>query len=171
LAQCIEQTPAEHRRFYEVLLAEQPQRLFCEMDGLFSQLSRGATEASVIQDFYRLMETVFDQLHLGQLNTEHDRWLASTQGDKLSLHWVHSEQQVFRNSQGAAGLLEIRTVTEREFPNLLYVYQQQGGVMTPRCVLDDAVYTANRAMRTMYLPKERGSVAVLACCVLSPGMP
>ena len=162
LAQYIEQTPAEHRQFYEVLLAEQPQRLFCEMDGLFSQLSRGATEASVIQDFYRLMETVFDQLDLGQLNTEHDRWLTSTQGDKLSLHWVHLGQQVFRNSQEQQAFWRyVRTVAEREFPNLLYVYQQQDGVMTPRCVLDDAVYTANRAMRTIYSSKERGSTRVL----------
>lgn len=167
-ADYIAQTPPPQRQFYEVLLADEPQRMFCEMDGYFTELPDGVSEAGVVADFYTLMERVFATLGLGPLRSEQHRWLTSSQGSKLSLHWVYLDGRVFRNCNDQnAFWAYVRHVAEQDFPNLLYVHQQKdqqgqaNGVMEARCVIDGAVYTANRAMRTIHSSKKAGSDRLL----------
>ena len=156
----IQGTVPEKRHFYEVLIAGEPQRMFCEMDGLLSQLPDRVTEQSVVSDFERLLKQVFATLQRDAPNPQKYRWTTSSQGDKLSLHWVYCDNRVFRHSDDQKRFWQyVRTVVECDFPRLLYVYQ--GAVWEPRCVIDDAVYTANRAMRTIFSSKQKDPSRVL----------
>ena len=64
--QYIQDTPERSRHFYEVLVAGEPQRMFCEMDGHFSALTAETdTEKKIVARFYELLEQVFRTLELG----------------------------------------------------------------------------------------------------------
>ena len=161
--QYIQDTPERSRHFYEVLVAGEPQRMFCEMDGHFSALTAETdTEKKIVARFYELLEQVFRTLELGTLDLGVHRWLTSSRADKLSLHWVSRENRVFRNADEQKQFWQyVRLVAERDFPDLLYVHRRPTGVMEARCVIDDAVYTNNRAMRTVLSSKESDHARVL----------
>lgn len=153
-----------HRIFYEVLLADKPQRMFADLDG------EGLTISNV--EMYRqwqmLMRYVFPKLGM-KFNSREVRVLNST-GEKISGHWSYlGKGYVFKNSQEQKAFWKyVESVIEQKYPDLCFTRVRADGKMELVTVLDTSVYSKNRPFRTIYSHKQ-GSDRVLLPCKIKDG--
>jgi hypothetical protein len=153
----IEECKPVDRIFYEVLIANHPQRMFSDIDGEGLSITR----EEVYQQWEKLMSEVLSICGLAKYNVNKVKLLNST-GDKISGHWSYLPgDRVFRNSSEQKKFWQyVEHVIEDKYFDLCFTKKRADGKTELRTVLDISVYNNNRAMRTIYSHKE-GSSRVL----------
>jgi hypothetical protein len=163
----LEECEAEARQFYELLLADKPQRMFADLDGEGLTI----TKAEVLALFEKLMIEAFEAVHM-PYKKKYVRILCST-GEKISFHWSYLGGLTFKNSEEQKEFWKyveflIESDPSGEFANLCFLRTRADNKMELKNVLDLGVYSKNRAMRTMGSCKA-GSDRVLKPCRLKEG--
>lgn len=144
LADLIVRTKAADRCYYEVLLADTPQYLFADIDGQFKDLESG----NVI-DYLNLVSS---KLKMKIPDFDEDRLLIldSSTDQKLSLHL--SYPIVFKDC-----IIQKRfwnDICHDEDSLLQSIYLRTDDTYEKRSVIDLAVYSRNRPMRTILSHKK-----------------
>lgn len=157
-----EDCEAKDRQFYEVLLADKPQRMFADIDGEGLTI----TKEEVLTLFEKLMKMVFEAVHM-PYKKKYVRVLCST-GKKISFHWSYLGGLTFKNSEEQKEFwkyVEYIIESDPEFADLCFLRTRSDNKMELKNVLDLGVYSKNRAMRTVGSCKA-GSDRVLKPCRL-----
>jgi len=151
----LEECSEDDRQFFELLLADKPQKMFADLDGEGLTI----TKEEVLILFEKLMKMVFEAVHM-PYKPKHVRILCST-GDKISFHWSYVGGLVFKNSDEQKEFWKyVESVIESSYPELCYLRTRSDGKLELKNILDLAVYSKNRAMRTI-LSHKAGSDRVL----------
>ena len=152
----------DERQFFEVLKADRPQRMFADLDGEGLAITREQLYAL----WGKLMIRVFDDVGL-TFKKKNVRILNST-GDKISAHWSYLGLS-FRNSEEQKVFWKyVEHIIEQSYSDLCFLRTRADNKMELMTVLDIAVYSKNRAMRTIYSHKS-GSPRVLMPCKIREG--
>jgi hypothetical protein len=148
LADAISDSP--NPMYYELLQADKPQRMFCELDGKLP--FNGLSLEKVLQKFTDLMAHVFETLNITNNNI---KLTSASNNVKLSIHWVNTSY-VFRNCEIQQKFWNyVATIQAELYPELNCVIRQKNGEKYQiKSIIDTSVYTKNRAMRTIYSTKE-----------------
>lgn len=145
--------PVSERIFYEVLLEEKPQRMFCDIDG--GRLN----PLELYTTWNKLMAQVFEELKM-EFNPDLVRILDSSKGPKISGHWSYIGK-AFKDCKEQKKFWEfVESVIERDYDQMTTIVTKCNGAMHWASVLDMSVYSRNRAFRTIYCHKE-GSDRIL----------
>ena len=158
----ISECEEEDRQFFEVLLAGKPQLMFADLDGAELSITREALYA----EWQILMKKVFKDMGL-TFKPSNVRLLNST-GDKISAHWSYSGLSFENSEKQKEFWLYVDFIIERDHPNLCFSRKRADEKLELMNVLDIAVYSKNRAMRTIYSHKS-GSDRVLQPCKMKNG--
>lgn len=151
---------SDEKIYYELLREDKPQRIFSDIDG--EKLTIKIVE--LYKQWCALLTEVFKAVEgLPKFNQQNVRIINSSDKNKLSLHWNMTDLY-FRNCTEQKELWGyVEHVIEQKYPDLCYSYTREDGKIELRTVVDLAVYTKNRAMRTIYSHKA-GSKRVLKPC-------
>ena len=158
----ISECKEEERQFFEVLRENKPQLMFADLDGEGLSITR----IQLYEEWESLMKRVFNDTGL-TFKQSNVRLLNST-GDKISGHWSYLGLS-FKNSEEQKEFwLYVDFIIERDYPQLCFLRKRADEKLELMNVLDIAVYSKNRAMRTIYSHKS-GSDRVLKPCKLKVG--
>ena len=158
----ISECKEEERQFFEVLMAGKPQLMFADLDGAGLSITR----VELYEEWEILMKQVFNDTGL-TFKPSNVRLLNST-GDKISGHWSYLGLS-FKNSEEQKEFwLYVDFIIERDYPKLCFLRKRADEKLELMNVLDIAVYSKNRAMRTIYSHKG-GSDRVLKPCKVKSG--
>jgi len=147
LARYIAQEHSNAPNYHELLRAGQPQSMFCDLDGLMSELDL-KSERDVVDSFEKFIENVFDSHNL-MYDPEHSKWLTASAGDKVSVHWLYSKYY-FANEKAQKKFWKAMITQFKE--NSWLGWTDQKGI--ERFIIDVQVYSKNHGMRAIYSHKE-----------------
>lgn len=139
--------------YYELLQEGMPQRMFCELDGHLPY--NGLSLNEVLMQFNGLMNHIFTTLNIGA-SPRNITLTSASNSNKLSIHWVNTKY-VFQNCDIQKKFWNYVVSVQAElYPDLNLVIKQNtdGEKYQIKSIIDTAVYTKNRAMRTIYSTKE-----------------
>ena len=149
-------TDPEKRAYYEVLVADKPQKMFADLDsGSCIDLSDEELllkKITIAKEFELLLRDVFISLQMS-FDSTLCHWLICT-GKKLSLHFCY--EFVFENNLKQREFWDYVTLVlkyEEKTGNYdnLFDLNLNNNTMDP--IIDSCVYSRNRAMRTIYSHK------------------
>lgn len=138
-------TKEKDRLFYEVLLSDTPQFLFCDIDGEFEHLPN----SNVTYYLDLIIEILSNKVP--DFEPDFLRILDSSTDDKLSLHL--SYPVVFKNYE----------IQKRFWNDVLYddvddklttIFKRRDNTYERRSIVDISVYSKNRPMRTIFSHKK-----------------
>lgn len=151
-AELIRKSSEKNRMFNEVLLDNTPQYLFCDIDGEFKDLQ----STNVCDYLDAIIEKLGDEI--GDDFKPNDlRILSSSNDDKLSLHITYPHI-IFKNYEHQKRFWQ--EIVSQHDDRLVTIFKRKDNVYERRNVIDLAVYSKNRPMRTIYSHKE-GSNRIL----------
>lgn len=139
-------------RYYEILQAGKPQRMFADIDGDLPL--NGMDLNAIVNTFQRLVTAGFSFLNL-EYNPARSRWTTASTSTKLSIHWVYLDY-VFQNCDIQKRFWEyMLKIQHAKYPELdKYIATNNGDSHSLSSVIDTVVYSKNRAMRTIYSTKD-----------------
>lgn len=154
LEKLILSTDEESRNFYEILKQGDSQYMYCDIDATlpFNNMSF----EDIALRFNEIMTETFKSYDL-KLNPKYSKYLTASNEDKLSIHWTYTDF-VFQNSEKQKQFWASVILNFSEF-NI--IQRTTTGKVLVKNIIDMAVYTRNRAMRTIY-SRKKGSNRVLA---------
>jgi len=150
----------ERRMFFECLRAGRAQAMFTEMDGELPYGELELNEVQILEHWHNLMVQVSNTLHLG-LDAKKWRYTTASKGAKLSLHIVYADASIaFANcDEQKLFWAYVHEVMSKDYPWLCGLtkinYKDKNDTYRWSSIMDLSVYTANRAIRTMYSHKEK----------------
>jgi len=151
----------KERQFYEVLLADKPQRMFADLDGQGLQITKEDMYAQWLDLMQKVFLSCFNSVSFNHKNI---KILDSSNSEKISFHWSYTGIHIFKNCDEQKQFWKyVESVIESDYPDLCFTHVREDGKIELRTVLDLAVYSKNRSMRTIYSHKE-GSNRVLMPC-------
>ena len=149
--------PENKRCFFEVLLDNKPQYMFCDIDGNYKDLPKISLE-DIINNLIVILEQAFKDFDFEPFDQDNLRILSSSTKDKISIH-INYLGKTFKNcNEQLVFWTYVTRIIIEKYDSMCYLYKQNNRsneeIYEPRTLVDLAVYTKNRAMRTIYSGKQ-----------------
>ena len=145
----LEETQDENTHFNEVLQADEPQKMFSDVDGE----KLGANKIVIYDQWEILMKDVFKRLGM-EFDKSNVKIVNST-GDQMSGHWLYDDGKAFENCvEQKEFWTYVKTIIQADYPDLCFIKSSADKLKIKNdTVLDLSSYSKNRAMRTIYQTK------------------
>jgi len=158
--------------YYEYLWVDEPQRMFADLDGKFE--FDGYYEREVISTFNEVVKFCVEKYLGEEYDVSSTRWLRNHRDEKringvkkynkFSVHFNYLPK-TFKNSTTQKtfwGAVKDEVNKKEKWYKLLSCPKEDvNGKVTTPLIIDDAVYSKKRAMRTIYSRKAEGEQPLL----------